>query len=189
MRRKEEAAVWGASAARGCSIEGGRKLFLGGSPAAWVCWNRERDMRLLGDLPLRGAARLETKGRGCFWGIGAPAARGCSIEGGRKLFLGGSPAARVCWIRERDMRLLGDLPLRGAARLETKGRGCFWGIGAPAARGCSIEGGRKLFLGGSPAARGCWIRERDMPLRGAARLETKGRGCFWGSCRCAGLLD
>ena len=93
------------------------------------------------------------------------------------------------------MRLLGDLRLRGAARLETKGRGRFWGIGAPAARGCSIEGGRKLFLGGSPAARGCSIRDRDMrllwdlPLRGAARLETKGRGCFVGRCRCAGLLD
>ena len=27
-RRKEEAASWGAAAARGCWIEGGRKLFL-----------------------------------------------------------------------------------------------------------------------------------------------------------------
>ena len=62
------------------------------------------------------------------------------------------------------MRLLGDLPLRVAAGLE-KGICGFWGIsrcaglldmrrkeeaafwGASAARGCSIEGGRKLFLG------------------------------------------
>ena len=28
----------------------------------------------------------------------------------------------------------------------------------------------------------------ELPLRGAAGSE-KGKGCSWGSCRCAGLLD
>ena len=71
---------------------------------------------------------------------GSPAARGCSIEGGRKLFLG-------------------ELPLRGAARLE-KGRCGFWG--SPAARGCSIrDDGNRLLLG-------------DLPLRGTARLREGG---------------
>ena len=55
---------------------------------------------------------------------GSPAARGWSIEGGRKLFLG-------------------ELPLRGAAGLE-KGRCGFWG--SPAARGCSIKDERKMRL-------------------------------------------
>ena len=48
-------------------------------------------------------------------------------------------------------------------------------MGAPAARGCSIDGGREVLLGG-------------LPLRGAARL-MKGRWHFWGISRCAGLLD
>ena len=117
------------------------------------------------------------------------------------------------------MLLLGDLPLRGAAQLETKERCCFWGSsrcaglldyrerdtasgGASAARGCSMEGEGRLFLGeiqlregggacnrGPPAARGCWIRERKMRLlgelpppaaRGCSIVEMKGRGCFWG---------
>ena len=60
------------------------------------------------------------------------------------------------------------LPLRGAA-----GRNLFLGAGAPAARGCSIEGGMSLFLG-------------ELLLRGAAQLR-EGEGSFWGSCRCAGL--
>ena len=68
---------------------------------------------------------------------------------------------------------------------------CFWGSsrcagllgrgkeehvsgGAPAARGCSVDGGRRLFLG-------------ELPLRGAAGLMEEG-ACFWGSSRCAGLL-
>ena len=80
--------------------------------------------------------------------------RGCWIEGGRKLFLG-------------------ELPLRGAARLE-KGRSGFWG--SPAAGGCSIRDERKRLLLG------------DLPLRGAAGFE-KGRSGFWWISRCAGLLD
>ena len=140
---EEEAAIGGAPAARGCSMEGERRLLLGELPlrgaVRWrgkggCFWGSFRcaglfDMEggtrlLLGELPLRGAVRWREKG-GCFWGSsrcaglfdrggeeaasgGAPAARGyCSIEGGRRLFLG-------------------ELPLRGAARLREAGGGCFW---------------------------------------------------------------
>ena len=98
------------------------------------------------------------------------------MEGGRRLFLG-------------------ELPLRGATRWR-EGGGCFWGSsrcaglldggreeavsrGAPAARGCSMEGGRKLFLG-------------ELPLRGAARWrEGRAQELSWGapSPGCAGLHD
>ena len=142
----------------------------------------------LGELPLRGAARWRGGGgsfRGSFRcaGLldgeeeealfgGASAARGCSMEGRRRLFPG-------------------ELPLRGAARWRGRG-GSFWGSfrcaglldggeeealsgGASAARGCSMERRRRLFLG-------------ELPLRGAARWRGGG-GSFRGSCRCAGLLD
>ena len=142
----------GAPAARGCPIEGGRRLI----------W---------GELPLRGAARLKERG-GCF-------------EGGSRY------AGLLDRERERERRLLwGELrPLRGAAQLKEEG-GCFGGSsrcaglpdsrreeaalrGAPAMRGCSIERVRRLLwgssrcaglpdfrreeaaLGGAPAARGC----------------------------------
>ena len=84
----------------------------------------------------------------------APAALGCSIEGGRRLFLGG-------------------LPLRWAARLR-EGGVCFWG-GSRCAGLLDWGGGRRLFL-------------RELPLRGAALLRERGR-CFWQSSRCAGLHD
>ena len=65
---------------------------------------------------------------------------------------------------------MGELALRGAVLWRGKG-GCVWGSsrcaglfdggrkeaasgGAPAARGCSMEGGRRLLLG-------------ELPLRGA----------------------
>ena len=89
--------------------------------------------------------------------------------------------------------LFGELSLRGAAGLE-KGICGFWGISRCAGL-LDYRRKEKAASGGSPAARGCWIRERnmrllgDLPLRGAARYETKGRGCFLGSSRCAGLLD
>ena len=103
---------------------------------------------------------------------GASAAQGCSMEGKRRLFLG-------------------ELPLRGAVRWR-EGGGSFRGSfrcaglfgggeeealsgGAAAARGCSVEGRRRLFLG-------------ELPLRGAVRWRGGG-GSFRGSCRCAGLLD
>ena len=61
----------------------------------------------------------------------------------------GAPAARGCSIDERKVAFLGDLPLRRAARL-MGGRWLFWG--APAARGCSIDGRREVLLGGSRCA-------------------------------------
>ena len=72
-----------------------------------------------------------------------------------------------------------------------EGRGCVWGMSshcaglhncwregdlsgvAPAARGCTIEGGRRLYLG-------------RLPLHGASGL-MEGRGSFWGCSHCAGL--
>ena len=102
----------------------------GNAYVEWVCnaWQRldrsnhhHHHHLLLGELPLRGAARLQ-KGRCCFWGI----SRCAGLLDYRKedAASGGSPAARGCWIRERDMLFLGDLPLRGAAGIE-KGRCCF----------------------------------------------------------------
>ena len=102
----------------GCTIEGGRRLFLGG-------------------LPLRWAARLR-EGGVCFWG-GSRCAGLLDWGGGRRLFLR-------------------ELPLRGLR-----------------ARGCSVEGEREVFLA-------------EFPLRWAARLKGGG-GCFWEGSPCAGLLD
>ena len=82
---------------------------------------------------------------------GAPAARGCPIEGGRRLIRGSSRCAGLL-DRERKEAALGELPLRGAARLREEG-GCLGG--APAARGYLIEGWRRLLWG-------------ELPLRGAA---------------------
>ena len=69
---------------------------------------------------------------------------------------------------------MGRLSLRGAARL---GR---WEKAiserAPAARGCSVEGEREVFLA-------------EFPLRWAARLKGGGAGCFREGSPCAGLLD
>ena len=102
---------------------------------------------------------------------------------------GGAPAARGCPIEGRSRLILRDLPLRGASR-KREGGGPFWessrcaGLlgrrrketlsgGAPAARGCSIEGGRRLYYWG------------DLPLRGASR-KRQGGGSFLGSSCCAG---
>ena len=148
-----------APAARGCLIEGEKRL-------------------CLGELPLRGAAGLMEEGP---VSQGAHAARGCSIDGEKRLFLG-------------------ELPLRGAARWR-EGEACFWGSSrcaglldggreklvsgeAPAARGCRIDGGRQEPVSqGNPSARGC----RTDGRRGLFLRER--RGCFWGSSRCAGLPD
>ena len=47
---------------------------------------------------------------------GAPAARGCSIEDGKVLFVGGAPAARGFYLDCKwKEALLGGLPLRGAS--------------------------------------------------------------------------
>ena len=140
----------------------------------------EREEALsLGELPLRGAARLQ-KGRCCFWGI----SRCAGLLDYRKedAVSRGSPAARGCSIREKEMLLLEELPLRGAAGLE-KGICCFW-RGSCRCAGLLDYRKEVAVSRGSPAARGCWIRERDMlflagelPLRGAAGIE-KGRCCF-----------
>ena len=88
----ERAASGGAAAARGCLIEGRRRL-------------------LLGELPLCGAAQSRDGG-GCIYG--AAAARGCSIEGRRGLLV---------WRTEKGLS-----------------------VGAAAARGCLVdEGGRAVF--------------------------------------------
>ena len=148
-----------------------REEALGGSPAARGCWITERKMRLLGDLPLRGAAQLETKGRGCFWG----SSRCAGLLDYRKkdAASGGSPAARGCSIRdERKRLLLGELPLRGAAGLQ-KERCGFWGISRCA--GLLDYRNKDAASAGAPAAR-------------AAGLQ-KERCCFCGSSRCTGLLE
>ena len=164
-------------------------------------------MLLLRELPLHGAARVSEGGGS--WGISRCA--GLLDYRKKDAASGGSPAARGCSIRdERKRLLLRELPLRGAAQLETKGRGCFWG----SCRCAGLLDYRKkdAASGGSPAARGCWITEiklrllRELPLRGlldyrkkdaasagapaarAAGLQ-KERCCFWGISRCAGLLN
>ena len=76
---------------------------------------------LAGELPLRGGAGIE-KGRCCFWGI--PRCAGLLDYRKEVAVSRGSPAARGCSIREKEMLLLEELPLRGAAGLE-KGRCCF----------------------------------------------------------------
>ena len=88
--------------------------------------------------------------------------------------------------------LWGELPLRGAARLE-KGRSCF--LGSSRCAGLLDWRNAEAALGGAPAARGCSIGVRERLLlgelslmRGAAGLRTGG-SCFGGSSRCAGLLD
>ena len=57
---------------------------------------------------------------------------------------------------------------------------------APAARGCSIERERGGWGGGESERR---LLLGELPLRGAARFREGKEACFWGSSRCAGLLD
>ena len=85
--------------------------------------------------------------------MGAPATRGCMINGGRRL-------------------LQGELPMRGADR-KRKRRCCLWG-GLPVSGAAEYERQGCLWTG--------------VPLRGAAGLQMEG-DCFWGVSRCAGLLD
>ena len=167
---EERGSFWGSSRCAGLPDRGKEQALSGGASAARGCPIEGRSRLILRDLPLRGASR-KREGGGPFLGIsrcagllgrrreetlsgGAPAARGCSIEGGRMLYY---------W---------GDLPLRGDS-CKREGRGSFLGSsrcaglpvgwsnealsgGAPAAQGCPSFGGREeaLLLGGSPAARG-----------------------------------
>ena len=76
----------------------------------------------MGELSLRGAAQL-TEGESSFWG----SCRCAGLQGGACFWSGGAPAARSCSINKGGRRLfLGELPLRGAARLK-EGEGSFWG--------------------------------------------------------------
>ena len=104
MEGGEEAASGGAPAARGCSMEGEKRLFLG-------------------ELPLRGAARWRGGG-------GEEAA-----SGEKHAFLGSCRCAGL--MPERSMRdeasISGNLPLRGAVGGEHERSIHFWG--AAAARG------------------------------------------------------
>ena len=164
----------------------------------------------LRELPLRGAAGLmET--RGCFWGSSCCA--GLLDDGREKLVSGEAPAARGCSMAGGRSLFLGKLPLRaGLAARWREGKACFWegsrcaGLldggreklvsgEAPAARGCSMAGGKSLFLGKLPLRGAEGLMEggrslflREFPLRGAAGL-MEGGACFLGSSRCAGLLD
>ena len=96
------------------------------------------------------------------------------IEGERGLFSGGAPAARGCSIEGEREEFLAEIPLRGL--LDWKGEEAVLGR-APPARGCLIEEQRGLFLG-------------ELPLRGAATLLRESRGrSFWEGSRCAGLHD
>ena len=80
----------------------------------------ERRLRL-GELPLRGAVRWREKG-GCFWGSSRCA--GLFYGGGEEAASGGAPAARgYCSIEGERRLFLGELPLRGAARLREAGGG------------------------------------------------------------------
>ena len=138
--RHEEAAFGGAFAARGCSLGVRKRLLL-------------RDLPLRGAARLgkcRGCFLGSSRCAGLLaWSKeeaalgGAPAARGCWIQTGGGCFrgssrcaglldwrnaaaaFGGAPAARGCSLGVRKRLLLGELPLRGAAGLQTGG-GCFW---------------------------------------------------------------
>ena len=108
------------------------------------------------------SAALAEKDQGCFWGS-CRCAELLDYEREEALSLiRGAAAARSCWITERKMRLLGDLPLRGAAGLE-KGICCFWGS-CRCAELLDYEREEALSLG-------------ELPLRGAAGLQ-KGRCGF-----------
>ena len=130
------------------------------------------------------------EGGGCFGGIsrcaglidigteediseGAPASRGLLVGRAAEVASGRSPAARGCSMEGQRRLLLGDLPLRGADRRKDGG-GCFWG--SPAARGCSKEGRSKLSVGELPLRRSARKEGRsnlsalgDLLLRGADR--------------------
>ena len=103
---------------------------------------------LLGDLPLRGADRRKDGG-GCFWG--SPAARGCSKEGRSKLSVGELPLRRSARKEGRsNLSALGDLLLRGADRYFDRGTEEAVSGKSPAARGCSMEEGSRIFYYSRP---------------------------------------
>ena len=68
---------------------------------------------LLGELQLRGAVRWRGGG-GCFWGSSRCA--GLFDRAGEEAASGGALAARGCSIEGERRLLLGELSLRGAVR-------------------------------------------------------------------------
>ena len=92
-------------------------------------------------------------------------------------------AVRLLYPSAGDVRLLlylkvGDVRVYCTVRCIYRWGGVLEGGREEAtalSRGCSVEGGRRLFLG-------------ELPLRGAARWREEG-GSFLGSSRCAGLLN
>ena len=90
-RTLKEAALGGASAARGCPNEGGRSLFLGELQLRGAAQLKEGEGSFWGSCRCAGLRAQLKEGEGSFWA--APAARGCSIEGGRRLLWGEIPLA------------------------------------------------------------------------------------------------
>ena len=82
--------------------------------------------------------------------------------------IGGAPDTRGCWIADMRRLLLGELPLRGAARLD-KGRSCF--LGSPSCVGLLGRGKDEAASWRSPAARGCSIGERKLVSTAIPRLQ------------------
>ena len=143
----------------------------------------------LGKLRLRGAAQLMIEGRKLMFlgellplldGMreeavcgGAPAARGCSIEGGRGYYFWGSS------------RRAGG----AAHQVMMKGGTCLWG--SSRCTGLLNRGGRRiLFLGKLlPRGRGCSSSDdegRNLFVGELPPPDREGGSCFWGSSRCAG---
>ena len=65
------------------------------------------------DLPLRGASRRR-EGGGSF--LGSSRCAGLPVRWRNEALSGGAPAARGCPIEGRSRLILRDLPLRGASR-------------------------------------------------------------------------
>ena len=107
----------------------------------------------LEELPLRGL--LDRGEKGDVSG-GAPAARSFSVEGRKMMFLDRS--SRCAGLLDRGE--IGDVSGGSSRCAELLGRGEKGDVsdgGAPAARGCSVDRGRRLLWGG------------ELPLRRAAR--------------------
>ena len=109
---------------------------------------------LLGDLPLRGAARWKGRG-GCFWGISRCAVL---IEGRTEEVASGGPPLRGAARRKDGVSYLWESS-RCAGLLGRKDGVIYllWGISCCA--GLIDRGTEEAVSGKSPAARGCSMEE------------------------------